>query len=523
MDEWLDIGDLIDKSEELIDLGLYDDATALLNHYSHLYSDAWEICALYGRIFTDQNKPKEAIEWLRKGLRIDRTNPDCLLGMFYAYLMVHQVKRGGKYLLQAEKYHPDNEMVQTALIWYHTEINELPRAISYFETMQRNGNSNPETFRNGAIAYQRSGLYENAEHCFKIALELNPQYDEVLDMLADLYLFLEQEDKAIQLYQDALRDSPRNIRILSRLVFCHTQANHPEQAASLAKESIRLYPNSPIGYVDLAYVHLNDNRSQEAIECANRAHDISPLDAEAFRIKGIAYSDMGEWEKGKTAFETAISIDPENTEIMRDYYHHLRNAGDAAGMEAMVHRVIRIENPYCVEDYWFLADYYRETGRNLDAFHYLKKAYRNMPGEKELIPPMVDILLEQGHTKYSIPFLLHYVDQTGWNDTMNDFARHKRFKGKWLQEWLRFLRFQGQRPKEYRRFIFFRYLERFLLLFVTLIVAIALVLCYFFYGMKSVLAIAAAYGFLLVVYRIAHMITNNKRAALRIDETNSSL
>ncbi|MBN1309217.1 MAG: tetratricopeptide repeat protein [Chitinispirillaceae bacterium] len=501
MDEWLELGDLIDKSEEFIELGLYDNAMKLLDRYSHFYGDTWEIYALYGRICTDLNKPVEAISWLRKGLRLDRTNHDCLLGLFYAYSMLHQVKRGGKFLLRAEKYHPDNETVLTALVWYYTELHALPLAISYFEKLRRRGVSNPETFRNGAIAYQRSGLYENAEHCFKIALELNPQYDEVLDMLADLYLFLEQEDKAIQLYQNALRDSPRNVRILSRLVFCHTQANHLEEAASLAKESIRLYPNSPIGYVDLAYVHLNDNRQQQAIECADRAHDISPLDAEAFRIKGIAYSDLDEWEKAKASFKTAIDIDPENTDIMRDYYHHLRTAGDTIAMEAVVHEVIRIEQPYCVEDYWFLADYYREDGRDLEAFHFLKKAYKSMPGEKELIPPMVDILLERGHTGYSIPFLLRYIGQSGWNDTMNDFARHKRLRGKWSQEGIRFLRFHGQRPKEYRRYIFSRYLERFLLLFVSCGVAAALVPVGFIYGMKRVVMTAALYACLLIVYR----------------------
>ncbi len=460
MNEWLDLGDLIDRSEELIEMGLYDEALELLKDYSHLYQDTWELCALYGRIYTDQNKPEQAIRWLHKGLRIDKTNPECLLGMFYAFSMLHQVKRGGKYLMRAEKYHPDNEMVNTSLIWYHTEMNALPLAIGYFEKLQREGITNPEAFRNGGMAYQRSGMYENAEHCFKIALELNPRYDEVRDMLADLYLFFEQENKAIQLYQDALRESPRNIRMLSRLIFCHTQANHLEQAASLAKESIRLYPNSPIGYVDLAYVHLNGDQPEQALECAERAHDISPFDAEAYRIKGIAWSDMDKWEKGREAFEAALGIDPENTEIMRDYYHHLRNSGEIDKMLKLVRRVIEIESPFCLEEYWFLAEFYREKDEDLESFHYLNKAYKCMPGEKELIPPMVDILLERGHTAFSLQFLLRYVGQSGWNEVMCDFARHKRFRGKWSQEGLRFLQFQGQRPKEFRSFVFGRDIER---------------------------------------------------------------
>jgi len=511
MDEWLDLEDLIDRAEELIELGLYDKASQLLDSYAHIYGEAWELCVLYGRICTDQNKPHDAIVWLRKGLDIDRTNPDCLLGLFYAYSLLHKIKRGGKYLLRAAKYNPDNEMVLTALIWYYTEINLPDQAISCFEKLQQKGVTNPEAFRNAGVAFQRCGLYTNAEHCFKVALELNPQHDEVLDMLADLYLFLELEDKAIELYNNALLQSPRNIRIISRLVFCHTQANRLDKAKELANESIRLYPNSPIGYVDLAYVYLNDSHPKEALECANRAHDIAPLDAEAFRIKGIAHSDLGEWEKGKTAFKTAIEIDPENSEILRDYYHHLRDSGDTDTMEAVVREVIKIEQPYCVEDYWFLADYYRDAGRDLEAFHFLKKAFKNVPTEKELIPPMVDILVDRGHIGFSLPFLLHYVGQSGWNDTMNEFARNKRFQGKWAKEGLRFLRFFGQRPKEFRRYIFYHYLERFLLIFMSIIALALTGIIWLISGPGAAIVTAGAYCLSIGIYRMFRIVIMKRK------------
>ena len=513
MDEWLDIGDLVDKTEELIELGFYEDALELLGQYFTLYSDAWELYVLYGRIYTDQNKPDEAIEWLRKGLYLDKTNPDCLLGLFYAYTMKHQVKRGGKYLLRAEKHHPENEMVLTALIWYYTETNNLAAALACFENLQRKGVTNPEAYRNAALAYQRSGMYDNAEHCFKIALQLNKNYEEVRDMLADLYLFLEQGKKAIQLYQEALRDSPRNIRILSRLVFCHTQANNLEQAASLAKESIRLYPNSPIGYVDLAYVHLNNNQPSEAITCADRAHDTSPFDAEAYRIKGIAYSEMNEWTKGKEAFETAIGIDPENSEILRDFYHHLRNSGDYTRMEELVHHVIKLEYPYCLEDYWFLTDFYRETGNDLKAFQYLHKAYKSMPSESELLPPMIDILIEQGHTSFALPFLARYVQSRGWNDTLNEFARDRRFKGKWAQEGMRFLRFQGQRPKEFRQFLYKFYLKRFAFFLITGAAVISLFPLTLLYGFRAFIFITAACGLLLALQLVRHLVINRRKVS----------
>jgi len=508
MDDWLDLGDLIDKCDELSELGMYDDALELLGRFAHLYTDEPEICILYGRIYSEQNRPDKAIPWLKKGLSIDKENVDCLLGLFYVHAMQRKIKTGGRYLMRAVKKQPDNEMVLTALIWYQSEMNRSAEAIATFEQVQRNGTTNPEAFKNGALAYQRVGNYDKAEHCFKIALELNPDFDEVRDLLADLYLLIGHQKKAIEVYQAALRTSPRNIRFLSRLIFCHTQANSFEQAASLAKESIRLYPNSPIGYIDLAYVYLNNNRHEMAIEYAEKAHDVSPFDPEAFRIKGIAFSEMGDADKSREAFETAIRFEPENSEIIRDYYHHLRNTGEVVKMEALVHHVIDVEHPYCLEDYWFLADFYRESNQPLKSFHYLNLAYKTMPNEKELLPPMIDILLERGHTGFSIPFLLRYVGQSGWNEIMTDFARHRRLGGKWSQEGIRFLRFQGERPGIYRHFLFYRYLEKYLLLAVTLSMIIFLIPCAMLFGKPGVIILSSLYVLatgLYFLFRFIHM------------------
>ena len=515
MEEWLDFTEFLDKTQELIDLGLYEEALRLLDDYTNIYHEEWEFYYLYSRIYTEQNQPEKAIPFLHKGLRVEKTNADCLLGLFYAYAMANQVKKGGRYLLRAYKYHPDHEQIKASLVWYYTEVNETETALKHFEELQKKGTANPEAFRNGGIAYERAGLYDEAELCFKAALDLNPQFDEVRDMLADHYLILDDSQKAVALYQEALKESPRNIRILSRLVFCYSQAGQHDQASSLAKETIRLYPNSPIGYVDLSYACLNTNDFDKAIESAERAIDISPIDPEAFRVKGIAYSEKKEFQKAEEAFEKAISLDDRNPEIIRDYYHHLRNSGKFEKMEEWVQTAINLEYPHCMEDYWFLADYFREKGMSLKAFQYLHKAYKSVPVEKELIPPMVDILLERGHTTYSVPFLIRYVEKSGWNDVMNEFAQHKRLKGKWAQEGIRFLRFWGQRSIDYRRFIFALYIRKFAFVFTSTILALSIVPLYLLFGLSGLVLGFLGYGLLYCIYFAIRFLARKKIPGFR--------
>jgi Tetratricopeptide repeat. len=486
MDDSLDFSELVNKLQELLEVGLYDEVLKLLDYYSIFYQDEWEIYFLYSRVYLEQNDPSTAITYLHKSLKIDKNNVDSLLGLFYAHAQMDHIKKGRKYLFRAEKYHPNCEPVLTALIWYYTEINDLESAIICFEKAQKIGTDNPETFRNAGIAYERRGNYDDAQQCFSTALRMNPHFDDVRDLLADHYLLVGQVEKSISLYREYLAVSPKNIRALSRLVFCLSQNNQAEEALALAQETIKLYPNSPVGYVDCSYVYLNISKFDEALSFAGKALDVSPIDAEAFRVRGIANSEKQLPEEAQRAFEAALGLDPKNPEIMRDYYHHLRNVGDFEKMEKLVNRVIRQEFPYCIEDYWFLADYHRDNGDNLKAFHFLHKAFTSMPGEKELIPPMVDILLDSGHVLYSVPFLMNYVERSGWNDTMNQFARHTRLKDKWSQEALRFLRFHGQNPSQYRNYIFLRYFEKFCAIAFGLFLPVLVIFFYFLIGLRGI-------------------------------------
>jgi len=487
MDEWLDLAALVERVQEFIDVGLFDEAGALLDRYASLYKDEWEIYFLYSRICSEQNRLQDALKYLHRALKLDEGNLDCLLGLFYTYAQLNQIQKGIGYLRQAENAYPKHELVLNALIWYHTEICEFQKAIDYYEDSRQVLARCPEALRNIGIAYERVGDFEQARSCYEKALELNPDYDEVRDMLADQYIMSGDTARSVELYRRYLEKSPNNIKALSRLVFCLSQNNQVDEAERQAQQTISRYPNSPVGYVDLSYVYLNSERHDKALEMVEKALDVSPLDAEALRVKAITLSEKGLAEEAESIFDKALSLEPANSEIARDYYQHLRDAGKFPKMLEIINRVIEQEKPYCVEDYWFLADYYREAGKNVKAFHYLHKAYKSMPGESELIPPMADILIEMGHLSMAVPFLNRYVERCGWNEVMDEFARHRHLRGKWEQEGLRYLRYHGNNPRIFREFIFSFYFKRFLFIAGTIGVLCMLVFAQTFFGITGML------------------------------------
>jgi tetratricopeptide (TPR) repeat protein len=460
MAEWLDFSDLVEKAHELIDLGLYDEAEALLDRHAASFTGEWELYFLYSRCFAEQNKPGEAVPWLHKGLRLDPENVECLIGLFYAHAMMNRMPRARNYLFRAQEYHPGHELVLSALVWYYTETSDLNSAISCFERLRDQGIDNPETFRNAGTAYDRAGQYEKAVECFTAALELYPDYDEAREQLSDLYISAGKTGKAVELYQQALAVSPHNIRYLSHLTFCLAENGELEKAIADADESIRLYPNSPIGHVDLAYLHLNAGNLGKALASAEKALDIAPLDVESRRVKAIILSEQDDRAGAEAAFENAISLDPDNKETLRDYYHHLRRIGAHDKMEKIVARVIAPYDPSCVEEYWFLADYYKEKKEFLKAFEYLRKAYAIRPGEHEFLSLAADILLARGHAHFALRFLKRYVDIAGWNDVMDRFAVHPQLRKGPRQEALRYMRFCGSNMADFHRHVFGVYFRK---------------------------------------------------------------
>lgn len=511
MENWFGLSDLIEKVQELFEISLYDEGLSLLDQYKDIYSNEWEIHFLYSRAYSEQNKPVQAIPHLKLALRFNKDNPDCLLGLFYAYTQMRQTQKGARYLLKAKKMYPDNELILNALIWYYSEANDFSKAVACYEDAESLLNYNPEALRNAGIAYERLGNFNKALICFKTSLELDPDVDETRDLLADHYILRGETSKSIALYKDYLQRSPNNIRAMSRLVFCLSQNKQMQEAEKAANEIIRIYPNSPVGYVDLSYVYLNTNNIEKAIITASKALDVSPIDAEALRVKGIAYSEQKSYLLAEQSFKEALSLAPDNPEIMRDYYHYLRNAGKYKEMEELVLKVIKQEYPYCMEDYWFFADYYREKEQKLKAFHYLNKAYRCMPGEKDIIPPMAEILLDMGHTSFAVPILKRYIETKGWDTIMRGLSKHKKMKGKWSQEGLRFLQFYGQKPVEFRNFIFGFYVRKFFLLSFYILSALVLILSYIYFNIKGVTTVLTFYISTILSFKGTIYLINKKR------------
>jgi hypothetical protein len=119
-------------------------------------------------------------------------------------------------------------------------------------------------------------------------------------------------------------------------------------------------------------------------------------------------------------------------------------------------------------------------------------------------------MLDMGHVSYTTPFLMRYVEKSGWNDVMTQFARHKRLRRKRVQEGVRFLRFYGQRPTDFRRYVFSVYFEKFAILSLLLLFPFLAVLLFFIAGVPGVAGLTLLAGSLALGWKTAKMLINRR-------------
>ncbi len=454
MDEWLDYTEFSDRVEELIELGLHEEAEELLERYRDQYSCYWEYWFFSAQIDSEHEEYERAVEELEKALEIDPGNAVCKQNLFSVLRLMEREEEALEYIQKALEEHPKEDFLINSLLQYYIDNAEYKKALLLFRSKAGLLKDNPEGLKYAGAAYYYLGQYEEALKFLKRAYKRDSESSEIRDMLADVLLALGYEDDAVNLYYEFLKRSPKNVYIMSKLISIFTSIRRYQEAKSEAEKLKEYFPRSAVGYVNLAYVYLNSGDPDNALLEANTALNIDSGSIEGLRAKAGAYLEKGYSEPAYQCLLEASGIDPDNVDVLRDMYYYYRTIGNTREMFDCVNRVIELEDPYCLEEYIFLADYYKESGKSLKAFRYLHKAYRLMPREKELLASMADLLISRSHHLYAGSLLYHYIESRGWDSTIFSLYRGSRLKSRNLRESIRFLRFCGEKNLSYRRFIF---------------------------------------------------------------------
>lgn len=152
----------------------------------------------------------------------------------------------------------------------------------------------------------------------KQALELNPDFIEVISYQAEAYERLERFSKAVECHERLIALQPDKADGYSRLAGAYARLRKPNKAMELFDKAVEMEPDNPAIWEQYGnYWNFDRQDKQQAVECYNRALELCAAGNEspwAFIHRGIALRDLGQADLARADFEKARRI----MELLKD-------------------------------------------------------------------------------------------------------------------------------------------------------------------------------------------------------------
>ncbi len=153
-----------------------------------------------------------------------------------------------------------------------------------------------------------------SEKAYNKALELEPDNQEAMIGLANVYLGLGDNQRAIQMFKRAadLNPSPRSLTTLAE---AYENMRDYASAVQVLRKAVEMDPSDLDLQRGLAQDLLLTNQVPEAIKIYNAIAEADPKDPEAYLRLSQIYRQQRDLEKARQALDRAKQADPENVEV----------------------------------------------------------------------------------------------------------------------------------------------------------------------------------------------------------------
>lgn len=144
-------------------------------------------------------------------------------------------------------------------------------------------------------AYNLQGQREQALLYLDKAVALGDKSDRVLRELASLYLALNQDERALPVYQQLLQAAPNDVEVNSALAFIYARQGRLDEAIQANQAVLQQSPQDYDSLKNLAILYQQKGQLREALDAAKQAQAVAPP------------AEAASWEKVIADLENQLS------------------------------------------------------------------------------------------------------------------------------------------------------------------------------------------------------------------------
>lgn len=128
---------------------------------------------------------------------------------------------------------------------------------------------------------------------------------------------LHMPEEAIPFYQQVMEKDPQNTEALQGLGLASLLVKEYSKALQCFEHAIKLAPNDPVNWINIAKVFVKEKRYQEAFNSFNTALDKNPSNPAAIWNEiGLTSLECGSNEEAIVFFDQALGINPQLLESL---------------------------------------------------------------------------------------------------------------------------------------------------------------------------------------------------------------
>jgi serine/threonine protein kinase/tetratricopeptide (TPR) repeat protein len=199
----------------------------------------------------------------------------------------------------------------------------------------------PEVHSTLGSVYRATGKYSEAIAELNRAQALAPNSDEVYWRLGNVYLSKGDYSHAIEAYQKALQLNPYYWVNENSLGDAYTQTGDYDKALEAFKQVMTLEPDVKEGYANSGTVLVQQGKYADAVPLLQRAVQIEP-DAAAYTNIGTAYFFLRRFSEAAEAFEKAVAINANDTQLIVNLGDAYRALGQKDKAQAAYQQAISV-------------------------------------------------------------------------------------------------------------------------------------------------------------------------------------
>ncbi|HYR90102.1 MAG TPA: tetratricopeptide repeat protein [Terriglobia bacterium] len=234
---------------------------------------------------------------------------------------------------------PITERRETDENAYHGEV-----VLYYPETLPEGADR--ELYLAIAQVSQKANLSEGTQQLATAVEKYRPDRTEFYLHLADAWKNSGQMDKAIPLYEEAVRRRPDSLIALQRLGFSLRSSGQLARAAEILKRALAVDARDAATWHQLGLVYLGGGSTSDGLAAFQKAVELDPDMSEARNSLGGVWLESGDLPQAESAFREALRIQPDYAEAHSNLGSVLASAGRFGEARYEFETAIRLKPDY---------------------------------------------------------------------------------------------------------------------------------------------------------------------------------